>query len=153
MLSKHIYIYTYICVYVCLCVCVCVCTEVAMGKLSLFWIINFAHALCLLQVLSVVHCLWEKKHHDAIHFSKHMGTASYTVWHSYGNTKTMISHGSYIWRQCRGLKKNWMSPVVITKVRKFRILSLIVLIWKELLNLFVRSKPWLPMIPASQSGS
>ena len=36
-----------------------------------------------------------------------------------------------IWGQCRGFEKNWMSPMVITKVWQFRSLTLIILIKKN----------------------
>ena len=47
------------------------------------------------------------------------------------------------------IKKNWMSPMVISKVGS---LILIILIRKNLPNFSLRSRLWLTTIPASPSG-
>ena len=42
-----------------------------------------------------------------------------------------------------------MSTMVITNIWQFESLTVIILIWKEVLNLLMRSRPWLSTVPMS----
>ena len=110
------------------------------------YIINFAHALYLLQVL----------------FNVQKSGLSWTLWKSgtmsqfistkiwkrydihfgvYGGNSSMNIHSGFvsIWRHCGGYEKNWMNPMVITNGQQLRSFTLIILIRKEL-----RSFLWHP---------
>ena len=89
--------------------------QCVMGKVSPFWIIHFANALSLFQVLSTAQqtrASWaisvRKHYHDAIHFSRNLETACLASMLEAPIQRFQCVWKSF-WGQFRGFEKSWIS--------------------------------------------